>query len=182
MSDPALPVAAHQAHLTHPQCPAEGVFTGYHAYTNALEYIVGSASQLVSVFDHDINQSRLENFAIASALEALCQKSAHTPCIRILLRCARNFYHEAPRLLQLMRGYSNLIEIRLINEGMVPGRYTESPFIIGDQQKIAIRFHHDGPRGKYSATSTPETGRLLSRFEECWDKATHGPSLTVLGL
>lgn len=151
----------------------------YGAYSLLALELCGSAREELVIYDHDFEMTCLESRAGNAALEALCVRSRMGHGIRILVRSPRFIERDCPRLQRLLQQFEHRIIVKMVRKGEAS---SDQPFIVDDNANYALRFHHDGPRGKAQLGDSLVASRLIAHFETMWMNATNGPNGARLGL
>jgi hypothetical protein len=99
--------------------------------------------------------------------------------LRIALHDASNVHRDFPRLIALVRMFSNATVICETGE---EAKMVQDEFVLADDRHCVRRFHKDHSRGEavlYDSAAAQETKR---RFDEIWAVSTPAVATTTLGL
>ncbi len=159
--------------------PAEQYFDTHGAFREALFAVMRRTERELVLFDADLRDTGLESLEGITVLEALCQRTTAPDSIRILVHDAAFVERDCPRLLSLCARFSHRMRIRITTPAF---RNYEQPFVIGDGQHLATRFHQDSPRGKQCFDCGADCAKLLTDHETIWIVSQNGPSGMPLGI
>ena len=158
--------------------PREARLDTVTAQTAAIDELIGLAQHKLQVFDVDLSQTGWDTAARATNLTAFLRRA---PAARfdLIVHDTRWMEQACPRLLNLLRRYSNAITVYATGP---EARVAMDPLIIVDGRHFLHRFHIDQPRASLVIENPQLAGPLVTRFEEIWATGEPGVAGTVLGL
>jgi hypothetical protein len=157
--------------------PNHSAIFGNRQYEEAIDTIVGKASNKIRIFDHTLEKGYnsphradlLRRFFLASRRNTL----------QVVLHDTRGVERSCPRLIQLLRTYEHAISI---HETHPTAKSVYDPFVIVDDRSFVHRFHFDEMRGLCGIDDPIGTHTFIERFAEIWEASSPSVSATTLGL
>jgi len=144
----------------------------------AFDALLAGTQRQLRVYDHDLSLLDIDHQARHAILRALCVAGGGRR-IELLLDEVAHVARDCPRLMQLVRDFGHIIEIRQADPGMPR---PDQAFVLADRHGVLIRadkaalhstLHPDDP-----GSATP----LHQSFEGMWQRAPASVSATTLGL
>ena len=146
--------------------------------TAAIDVLIGLARQRIRVFDQDLSQTGWNGAARSERLSAFL-RGGHGRRIDIIVHDTRYLESACPRMLTLLRTYSQAITIYQTGS---EARMASDPLIVVDECHYLHRFHFEQPRAAMGVDHPELTRPLANRFDEIWATGEPGITATVLGL
>jgi hypothetical protein len=148
------------------------------AYRAAIDVTLASARRELCIFDRDLLRMGLgDRNRIALLTEFLA--AGRDQRLRIVLHDFAPLESQLPRLIELMRLRSHLIETRRTPDHL---RHLADCWVLADAAHGAIRFHADHARGKLVGNQPQEIEPWWRRFEELWHECEPCSPGTTTGL
>ena len=157
--------------------PGERKLEGLVAYEAALDELLANTTQTVRIFDKNIGRG----FNTPQRYDLLRQLllASRTNRLYLVLHETANVTRDCPRLIMLLRQFSNSISI---HQTLPAARRVYDPFAVGDDTRFVRRFHYDDVRGAAAIGDIASTRVLLKRFEEIWAASAPAVAATTIGL
>jgi hypothetical protein len=159
------------------QMPGEQELDGIRAYEAATDELIVLAQRSVRIFDRALGRA----FNSAQRIDALSRLllERRTNRVRIVVHDASNIVAECPRLMTLLRRFSDTLAI---HQTLRAARGVYDPFAIADEMRFVHRFHYDSMRGVAVIGDLAATRTLISRFDDIWEASSPAASATTIGL
>jgi hypothetical protein len=154
--------------------PFDTVVEGRRAYDN----LMAATQRSLRVFDQDLSELALDAQPRIDALRRLCL-SGSNPRIEILLRDWAPVRDRQPGLMDLLRNFGHIIEIRQ-EEPM--GDPPMESFCIGDDRMLLIRPHRENWRGHLHRDDPLGCRVHLATFSQLWQRSEGPLASRPLGL
>jgi hypothetical protein len=148
------------------------------AQVDAIDALLGLATQQVLVFDRDLTDTGWATAQRAEAVKAFLRRSRNAE-LRIILHDPRFVASACPRLTALLRVYGHAMSIWRTG---AEARTANDAMTIVDARHALRRYHVEQPRATLVLSLPQVVKPLLARYEEIW--ATGEPAVggTTLGL
>jgi hypothetical protein len=146
-----------------------------HAAFDAL--LAGTQRQL-RLYDHDLRWLDLDAMPRHGALRALCVAGGGRR-IELLLDDISRVARDLPRLMQLLRDFGHVIEIRQADPDAIS---PDQAFALADRQGVLLRPDKATVRGTLHPADPGRVAALHQDFEGIWQRAPASVSATTLGL
>jgi len=144
----------------------------------AFDALLERTHRQLRLYDHNLSQLALDLPQRHAALRALCVAgTGHR--IELLLDDIAHISRDCPRLMQLVRDFSHVIEIRQADPD---APRPEQAFAIADQHSAIIRADKTALRGALHLDDASRTVILHHSFESMWQRSQTHVSATTLGL
>lgn len=144
----------------------------------AFDALLGSAQRQLRLYDHDLGLLEIEHQPRHASLRALCVAGGGRR-IELLLDEIHHVARDCPRLMQLVRDFAHVIEIRQADPNMPR---PDQAFALADRHGVLVRADKAALRGTLHLDD-PHTAVLLHQeFEGMWQRAQASVSATTLGL
>jgi hypothetical protein len=144
----------------------------------AFDTLLASSPHLLRVYDHDLGMLNLENAPRHAALRALCVAGGGRH-IEILLDDISRVARDHPRLMQLLRDFGHVIEVRQADP--VAPR-PDQAFVLADRHSLLLRADKMAMHGTLHLEDPAGASPLLQSFDGMWQRAPASVSATTLGL
>jgi hypothetical protein len=99
--------------------------------------------------------------------------------VQIVVHDAANLQRDCPRMITLLRQFSDSISIHE-TEPQAKGVY--DPFSVMDERDYVHRFHYDNARGLLGLDDPQGALGFVHRFAEIWEASVPAAAATTLGL
>jgi hypothetical protein len=150
---------------------------GHAEYQLALDHLFAQPGQLLRIFDRTLSTdySSPHRYDLLRAF-LLARRSAR---IQIVVHDASGLVRDCPRMVNLIRDFSHLIEV---HETLPEARHVSDPFATIDERHYVHRFHYDHPRGVSALHDPQEATNFVQRFAQIWEASAPAVSATTFGL
>ncbi len=157
--------------------PGERPLDGIRAYEAALDELIANAQSAVRIFDRALGRG----FNSTRRFEALSRLllGRRVSRVRIVVHDATSIVAECPRLMMLLRRFSDRLAI---HQTLPTARGVYDPFAIGDDMRLVHRFHYDSMRGVAAIGDLAAARTLISRFDDIWEASAPAARATIIGL
>ncbi len=152
------------------QTPAE--------YQAALDTLIASARWRIRIYDHSLKDSGLDSRTRYEVLRAFCMAGGGRR-IEILLDETDWVERHCPLLMQLLRDFSHVLEIRQAEAG---SERPESGFALANREIVLIRADKAALRGVFDLSDPARAALLHQQFDHLWERAPTTVSASKLGL
>lgn len=149
--------------------------SGLHA---AFDALLARTLRQLRVYDHDLSLLDLDHLPRHAALRALCVAGGGHR-IELLLDDIHHISRDCPRLMQLVRDFSHVIEIRQADPD---APRPDQAFVVADHHSALIRADKLALRGTLHLDDASSTVNLHHSFESMWQRSQTHASATTLGL
>jgi len=145
--------------------------------SQAIDMLLGLATQRVRVFDIDLSQCAWNGAARGSALERFLR----TPNaqLEVIVHDTRWLEASGARLLALLRQFGHAMTVYRTG---AEARHAMDPLLLVDGRHFLHRYHVDQPRATVAVDMPQRAKPLVARFDEIWATGEPGVAGTVLGL
>jgi hypothetical protein len=144
----------------------------------AFDTLLAHTQHQLRLYDHDLSLFELDHLPRHEALRALCVAGGGRR-IELLLDEIHHIARSNPRLMQLVRDFGHVIEIRQSDPDMPR---PDQAFVLADRHGALIRADKTAVHGTFHLDDAHEAVRLNQSFEPMWQRAPAGVSATTLGL
>jgi hypothetical protein len=160
------------------EVPASGRFDAVSEYRAAIDRLVARGRRTIRIFDRNLEGAGFNDASRFEALRSFLLLSRDNR-LRIVLHDVALVQRDCPRLLLLLRQFSDAVSIHQTNQ---EARGIYDGILLADDAHYVHRFHFDHPRGEWVLNDIPRTQGLLRRFEEIWAASAAAVTATTLGL
>ncbi|HLD10021.1 MAG TPA: hypothetical protein VJB68_08255 [Methylophilaceae bacterium] len=154
------------------------IILGERLYEAATELLIAKANRELLIFDPDLSRGGYQSLSCSEALRNFLAKDKQNRLI-IVLHEADFFTERCPRLQDLLKTYSNAIDIYLTDDN---ARVAQDAFVLADKAHYLHRFHIDQSRFKYVLDNAVATKPLLERFDQLLETTSTAIFATTTGL
>jgi hypothetical protein len=146
------------------------------AYRAAIDTTLAAARHEIRIFDHDLLQMALGDKDRAAQIAAfLAGGKDHR--LRIVLHDTGPLEQRLPRLIDLIRLYGHLAEVRRTPDHL---RHLTDRWLLADGNHGVVRFHGDHARGKLLIAAPTEVAPWWRRFDDlCEESEICSPGATT---
>ena len=148
------------------------------AQREAIDTLLGLATQRVLVFDRDLADTGWDRAERAELVKAFLRRSRSAE-LRLIVHDPRPLETACPRITALLKVYGHAMSVWRTGE---EARGATDALLIADERHALHRYHVEQPRATLLLSMPAAVKPLVSRFEEIW--ATGAPAIggTTLGL
>lgn len=144
----------------------------------AFDLLLAGTHRVLRLYDHDLGLWQLEQPPRHAALRTFCLAGGGHR-IEFLLDDIHRVAREHPRLMQLVRDFGHVLEIRQTD--------AESPrpdqaFVLADRHGVLLRADKAATHGTLHPDDAGRAAALYQTFENLWQRAQGQVSATTLGL
>ena len=143
----------------------------------AIDMLLGLATQCVRVFDVDLSQCGWSGAARAAALERFLRSP--NARLEVIVHDTRWLEASGARVLALLRQFGHAMTLYRTS---AEARRAMDPLLLVDDRHYLHRYHVDQPRATVAVDMPLAAKPLVARFGEIWATGEPGLSATVLGL
>lgn len=163
---------------THETLAQNTLLLGEKDYAQAIQIVLGSATQQLIIFDQDLKHGDFASLKTAALIQGFLSKST-TSTLTIVLQDTAYFEHFCPRLYRLLQTYSHRMTVFETNQTV---KHAKDCFVVADSTHFVKRIHIDQSRFKYALNDAVTCEQLRQRFDELLDATHHPLAVTQLGL
>lgn len=153
-------------------------FASEAGYRDALAATITLAQRELVCFDQDLLTMGLGDLGSVALLTGFASGDRKRR-IRFVVHDPEPMAARAPRLIDLLRRYGHVIEVRRTPEHL---RHLAERWLLADGNSGVIRYHADHPRGKFLADEAAEIQGWWQRAEDLWAEAEACSPASVTGL
>jgi hypothetical protein len=144
----------------------------------AFDTLLSGAPRQLRLYDHDLSLFDIDHQPRHASLRALCVAgSGHR--IELLLDDISHVARNHPRLMQLVRDFGHVIEIR---QADLTAPRPDQAFVLADRHGVLIRADKSAVHGTFHPDDPHGAVTLHQNFEAMWQRSHAGVSATTLGL
>ncbi|HRK77633.1 MAG TPA: hypothetical protein PLQ95_03760 [Thiobacillus sp.] len=144
----------------------------------AFDALLAATQRRLRLYDCDLSLLDLDHAPRHAALRALCVAGGGRR-IELLLDDIGRVARDHPRLMQLLRDFGHVLEIRLADpDAPRPGQ----AFVLADRHGVLLRADKAAVHGILHPDGPASAVALHQDFEGMWQRAPAGVSATTLGL
>lgn len=144
----------------------------------AFDALLAGTRRQLRLYDHDLRWLDLDATPRHGALRALCVAGGGRR-IELLLDDISHVARDHPRLMQLLRDFGHVIEIRQADPDAIR---PDQAFALADRQGVLLRPDKATVRGTLHPADPGRVAALHQDFEGMWQRAPASVSATTLGL
>lgn len=144
----------------------------------AFDTVLASVSRQLRLYDHDLGPYDLDDPARHARLRAACLAGAGHR-VELLLDTVDHVARDHPRLMQLVRDFGHVLEIRKADP-VLPR--PDHAFVLADRRGVLLRADKHALRGTLHPDDTLSATRLNQEFEAIWQRSPASVTATTLGL
>lgn len=144
----------------------------------AFDTLLASTPRQLRVYDHDLGLFEIDQQPRHTSLRALCVAGSGRR-IELLLDDIGRVARAHPRLMQLLRDFSHVIEIRQADPD---APRPDQAFVLADRHGVLIRADKAAVHGMLHTDDPARAIPLLQSFDGMWQRAPASVSATTLGL
>jgi len=144
----------------------------------AFDTLLAHMLRQLRVYDRDLNLFELDHLPRHQALRALCVAGGGRR-IELLLDDTHRVALACPRLMQLVRDFSHVIEIRQADPD---ASHPDQAFVLADRHGVIVRADKAAVHGTLHLDDAHDAVPLHQSFEAMWQRSQTHVSATTLGL
>jgi len=145
---------------------------------SAFDTLLTHTQRLLRVYDHDLSLLELDHSPRYETLRARCVAGGGRR-IEILLDDISHVARNHPRLMQLVRDFGHVLEIRHADPD---APRPDQAFVLADHHGVLLRADKAVAHGTLHLDDTRDTIALHQSFESMWQRSQASVSATTLGL
>lgn len=147
-------------------------------YRTAFDTLLSHTQRQIRLYDHDLSLFDIDQQPRHASLRALCVAGGGRR-IELLLDDIQHVARNYPRLMQLVRDFSHVIEIRQADP--VAPR-PDQAFVLADRQGVLLRADKTAVHGTLHLDDPRTAVALNHDFEAMWQRSQTSVTATTLGL
>ncbi len=144
----------------------------------AFDALLAATQRLLRVYDHDLGLLEIDHAPRHAALRALCVAGGGRR-IELLLDDISRVARTYPRLMQLVRDFGHVLEIR---QADADAPRPDQAFALADRHGVLLRADKAAVPGTLHLDDIRDAVLLNQNFEGMWQRSPAGVSATTLGL
>lgn len=144
----------------------------------AFDALLGSTQRQLRLYDHDLGLLEIDHQPRHASLRALCVAGGGRR-IELLLDEIHHVARDCPRLMQLVRDFGHVIEIRQADPNMPR---PDQAFALADRHGVLVRADKTALHGTLHLDDAHTAVMLHREFEGMWQRAQASVTATTLGL
>lgn len=144
----------------------------------AFDTLLAGTQRQLRLYDHDLSLLELDHEPRHAALRALCVAGGGRH-IELLLDNISLVARKHPRLMQLVRDFGHVLEIRQADPDE---SRPEQAFVLADRHGVLLRADKAAVRGTLHLDGARDAVLLNQDFEGMWQRSPASVSATTLGL
>lgn len=144
----------------------------------AFDELLTSTQRLLRVYDHDLSLLDIDHAPRHATLRTLCVAGGGRR-IELLLDDIDRVARDHPRLMQLVRDFGHVLEIRQADPN---APRPDQAFVLADRHGLLLRADKAAVRGAVHPDDPGGTTALHQTFEGMWQRAPASVPATTLGL
>ncbi|MFO7541844.1 MAG: hypothetical protein R6W97_03395 [Thiobacillus sp.] len=147
-------------------------------YRTAFDLLLASTSRQLRMYDHNLDLFDIDHPTRHASLHALCVAGGGRR-IDMLLDDIDHVARDCPRLMQLIRDFGHVIEIRRADPA---APRPDQAFVLADRHGVLTRADKAAVRGSLHLDDAPGALALNQQFELMWQRSPASVTATTLGL
>jgi len=144
----------------------------------AFDTLLAGTHRQLRVYDHDLSLLEIDHTPRLTALRALCVAGGGRR-IELLLDDISRVARDHPRLMQLVRDFGHVLEIRQADPD---APRPDQAFVLADHHSVLLRADKTAVHGILHTDDPGNATALHHSFEGMWQRAPASVSATTLGL
>jgi hypothetical protein len=144
----------------------------------AFDALLAGTPRLLRLYDHDLSLLDIDHLQRHEALRMLCVDGTGRR-IELLLDDISRVARDHPRLMQLVRDFGHVIEIRQADPA---APRPDQAFVLADRHGILLRADKAAVHGTLHPDDAHDAMPLHQSFDAMWQRAPANVSATTLGL
>ena len=144
----------------------------------AFDTLHAGTHRQLRLYDHDLSLLEIDHTPRHTVLRALCVAGGGRR-IELLLDDISQVARRYPRLMQLVRDFGHVLEIRQADPD---APRPDEAFVLSDRRGVLLRADKGVVHGMLHEDDPARATELNHRFDEMWQRAPAQVSATTLGL
>lgn len=144
----------------------------------AFDTLLSGKHRQLRLYDHDLGPWALDDVARHAALRAFCVAGGGRR-VECLLDDISHVARDHPRLMQLVRDFGHVLEIRQADPA---SPRPDQAFVLADARGVLLRADKSVIHGTLHPDDPGHAAPLQQSFENMWQRAQTHVSATTLGL
>ncbi|MDO9635667.1 MAG: hypothetical protein Q7I95_01795 [Thiobacillus sp.] len=144
----------------------------------AFDALLAGTHRQLRIYDHDLDLFEIDDAPRHASLRALCVAGGGRR-IELLLDDISHVARGHPRLMQLVRDFGHVIEIRQADPD---APRPDQAFALADRHGVLLRADKAAVHGTLHLDDTRDAVLLHQQFEGMWQRSPAGVPATTLGL
>jgi hypothetical protein len=145
---------------------------------SAFDALLAGTHRQLRLYDHDLGLLDLDHAARHAALRALCVAGGGRR-IELLLDNISRVARDHPRLMQLVRDFGHVLEIRQADPG---APRPDEAFVLADRHGVLLRADKAAVHGTLHLDDARNAVVLNQNFDSMWQRSQASVTATTLGL
>lgn len=146
-------------------------------FRSAFDALLAGTHRQLRVYDHNLDLFEIDDAPRHAMLRALCVAGGSR--IELLLDDISRVARSHPRLMQLVRDFSHVLEIRQADPD---APRPDEAFALADHHGVLLRADKAAVHGTLHLDDARDAVLLHQQFEGMWQRSPAGVSATTLGL
>lgn len=147
-------------------------------YRAAFDALLAGTHRLLRLYDRDLGLPGLDEAPRHAALRAFCVAGGGRR-IEVLLDDISQVVREHPRLMQLVRDFGHVVEIRHADPD---APRPDQAFALSDRHGLLLRADKSAVPGSFHPDDPAAVSAWQQTFESMWQRSPAAVSATTLGL
>jgi len=147
-------------------------------FRDAFDTLLAGTHRQLRLYDHDLGMAEIDHTPRYTALRALCVAGGGGR-VELLLDDISQVVRRYPRLMQLVRDFGHVLEIRQADPD-VPR--PEQAFALADRHGVLLRTDKAAAQGTLDMDDPGRATTLHQSFEGMWQRSPASVTATTLGL
>lgn len=144
----------------------------------AFDLLLASLPRQLRLYDRNLDLFDIDHLARHASLHALCVAGGGRR-IDILLDDIHHVARDCPRLMQLVRDFGHVVEIRQADPA---APRPDQAFVLANRHGVLSRADKAAVHGTLHLDDTPGAVALNQRFDLMWQRSQASVTTTTLGL
>jgi hypothetical protein len=147
-------------------------------FRDAFDALLAGTHRQLRLYDHDLSLLEIDHAPRHAALRALCVAGGGRR-VELLLDDISLVARQHPRLMQLVRDFGHVLEIRQADPD---APRPEQAFVMADGHSVLLRADKAAVHGTLHLDDARDAVLLNQEFEGMWQRSPASVSATTLGL
>ena len=144
----------------------------------AFDALLAGTLRQLRLYDHDLSLLDIDHLPRHTALRALCVAGGGRR-VEFLLDDISHVTRDQPRLMQLVRDFSHVLEIRQADPD---APRPDQAFVLADRHGVLLRADKSAVHGTLHMDDARDSVALQQSFESMWQRSQASVTATSLGL
>jgi hypothetical protein len=147
-------------------------------FRDAFDTLLAGTHRQLRLYDHDLGMVEIDHMPRYTALRALCVAGGGRR-VELLLDDIRQVARRYPHLMQLVRDFGHVLEIRQADPD---APRPEQAFALADRHGVLLRTDKVAAHGTLDMDDPGRAATLHQSFEGMWQRSPASVTATTLGL